>query len=214
MANDEKLKKSVLDELAWEPSVNPAHIGVTAENGVVTLSGHVDTFAQKHAAETAVRRVKGVKAVAEEIEVRLPFESKRGDDQIASAAADRLAWDPSIPETVKVKVENGRVTLDGQVGAYYQKNAAQMAVRSLYGVVGVNDLITIKPAVNTAKISEDIRHALHRSWFFDPAILVSADGGRVHLTGAVNSPYDRQIAATTAWAAPGATSVQNDIRVN
>lgn len=214
MANDEKLKKSVMDELTWEPSVNPDHIGVTAENGVVTLSGHVESFAQKHAAESAVRRVKGVKAVAEEIEVRLPFESKRGDDQIAAAAAERLSWDTLVPATVKVKVEGGRVTLDGQVDAYYQKDAAQYAVRSLFGVIGVNDLITIKPAVDTAKMGENIRHALHRSWFFDPAISVTADGGKVHLTGAVNSPYDRQIAARTAWAASGTTSVQNDIHVN
>ena len=214
MSNDEKLKTSILDELTWEPSVNPAHIGVTADNGIVTLSGHVDTFAQKHEAEAAVRRVKGVKAVAEEIEVRLPFESKRADDQIAAAAVDRLTWDTVVPNTVKVKVEDGRITLDGQVDAYFQKSAARTAVASLFGVVGVNDQITIKSRVDTTKLGDTIEHALHRSWFFDPAISVSAEGGRVHLTGAVNSPYERQVAAMTAWAAPGATSVQNDILVN
>jgi osmotically-inducible protein OsmY len=214
MSIDENLKKAVLEELKWEPSVDPAHIGVTAQDGVVTLSGHVLTFAEKHAAETAVRRVKGVKAVAEEIEVRLAFESKRGDDQIAAAAADRLSWDVSVPDAVKVKVEKGWVTLDGEVEWYYQKDAAQRDVRNLFGVVGVNDLITIKPAVNTSEIGDSIMHALHRSWFFDPAIAVSADGGRVRLSGTVRSPHDRQVAGLTAWAAHGATSVENNIRVN
>jgi osmotically-inducible protein OsmY len=213
MLNDDNLKKAVLEELKWEPSVKSAHIGVTAMEGVVTLSGHVESFAEKHAAESAVRRVKGVKAVAEAIEVRLAFDSKRGDDQIAAAAADRLAWDVSVPDAVKVKVEKGWVTLDGQVEWYYQKDAAQRDVRNLFGVVGVSDLITIKPAVNTSEISDSIAHALHRSWFFDPAIAVTAQGGNVRLTGTVSSPHDRQVAGLTAWAAHGATSVENDIRV-
>jgi len=214
MLNDDNLKKAVLEELKWEPSVKSAHIGVTAMEGIVTLSGHVESFAEKHAAESAVRRVKGVKAVAEEIEVRLAFDSKRGDDQIAAAAAERLSWDVSVPDAVKVKVEKGWVTLDGQVEWYYQKDAAQRDVRNLFGVVGVSDLITIKPAVNTSEISDSITHALHRSWFFDPAIAVTADGGNVRLTGTVSSPYDRQVAGLTAWAAHGATSVENNIRVN
>jgi VCBS repeat-containing protein len=146
--------------------------------------------------------------------MNFPFESKRGDDQIAAAAADRLTWDPSVPASVKVKVEDGRVTLDGEVEWHYQKLAAANDVRNLYGVVSVNDLITIKSAVDTSRLSETIRHALHRSWFFDSAIAVTADGGKVHLTGNVDSPYDRLVAGNTAWAAHGATSVQNDIRVN
>jgi osmotically-inducible protein OsmY len=150
MSNDENLKRAVLEELKWEPSVDPAHIGVTAADGIVTLSGHVQSFAEKHAAEAAVRRVKGVKAVAEEIEVRLAFESQREDDQIAAAAADRLTWDVSVPATVKVTVAKGWVTIDGQVEWYYQKEAANRAVRNLFGVIGVNDLVTIKPAVNTS----------------------------------------------------------------
>ena len=210
---DEKLKSAVLEELTWEPSVSPSNIGVIAKDGVVTLTGHVGTFAEKHAAETATRRVKGVKAVAEEIEVRLPFESKRADDQIAAAAVDRLTWDVAVPKAIGVKVEKGWVTLDGQVDWHYQSEAAVRAVRNLFGVVGVSNLITIKPAVYTAKIGDNIMHALHRSWFFDPAIVVNADGGKVRLSGTVHSPYDRAIAGTTAWAAPGATSVENDILV-
>lgn len=214
MSNDEKIKKSVFEELTWEPSVVAAHIGVAADNGVVTLSGHVETYAQKHAAETAALRVKGVKAVAEEIEVRLPYASKRDDAEIAAAAAERLAWDVVVPDSVKLTVEDGRVTLDGEVDAYFQKAAARSAVSSLFGVVGVTDLLTIKPKVDTAKLGDKIDHALHRSWFFDPGISVSANGGEVRLTGSVDSPYDRQVAAMTAWAAPGATSVRNDILVN
>ncbi len=111
-------------------------------------------------------------------------------------------------------MEKGWVTIDGQVEWYYQKDAANRDVRNLFGVVGVSDLITIKPAVNTSEISDNIMQALHRSWFFDPAITVSADGGTVRLSGTVSSPHDRQVAGLTAWAARGATSVENNIRVN
>jgi len=125
MNSDHKLKADVLAELAWEPSVNADHIGVTAEDGVVTLTGHVDTYWQKHAAETATGRVQGVKALVEEIEIRLPFHAKRTDDEIAAAALGRLSWDSAIPEdAVKVKVDNGIVTLTGQVDWHYQREAA------------------------------------------------------------------------------------------
>ena len=215
MPHDHKLQKAVLAELHWEPSVTAAHIGVTAEAGVVTLMGHVDTFAQKHAAEMAARRVKGVKAVAEEIEVRLPFDAKRGDDEIAAAALDRLAWDVSVPrDAIQVKVEEGWITLTGQVDWKFQKETAEQDVRRLFGVVGVSNQTTIKPRVDAPDIRDDIVHALHRSWLFDPnTISVSAEGGRVRLTGTVHSVHDRQVAAETAWAAPGATAVENDIAV-
>jgi osmotically-inducible protein OsmY len=215
MPTDNRLQQTVLEELNWEPSVAAAHIGVTANAGVVTLSGHVESFAQKHAAEAAVRRVKGVKAIAEEIEVRLPYDTKRSDDEIARAAIGRFEWDVSIPrDAIKVSVEQGWITLTGEVDWHYQKDAASMDVRALFGVTGVSDQITIKPTVNASNISDDIMHALGRSWFFDPkTISVSAQGGKVRLTGTVSSWHDRQIAATTAWAAPGATAVENDIAV-
>jgi osmotically-inducible protein OsmY len=213
--DDKQLKQSVLAELAWEPSVAAAHIGVTAHSGVVTLTGHVGSFMEKHMAESAAGRVKGVKAIAEEIEVRLPTDTKRGDEEIAAAAVTRLGWDVSVPmNAIKVKVEKGWVTLDGQVEWHYQKQAAGWDVRGLLGVVGVTDKITIKPQVNTLNLSDDILHALHRSWFHDPkTITVTADGGKVRLSGTVHSWHDRQVAADTAWAAPGATSVENDISV-
>ena len=125
MSHDDQLQKAVLDELNWEPSITAAHIGVTAENGTVTLTGHVHSYGQKHAAEMATGRVKGVKAVAEEIEVRLPYEIKRDDADIATAAVNRLAWDTGTPrDAVKVKVERGRITLSGQVEWHFQKEAA------------------------------------------------------------------------------------------
>jgi osmotically-inducible protein OsmY len=214
MWNDDRLKSAVLEELAWDPSVGSAHIGVTAKDGVVTLMGHVQHFAEKQAADTAARRVKGVKAVAEEIEVRLAFTSKRDDEAIASAVVHRLAWDCAVPrDSVRVQVEAGWVTLDGEVDWRFQKDAARQDVLRLWGVTGVSDRITIKPIVDTSEISANILHALNRSWFFDPAIIVSAEGGAVHLSGPVNSAHQRQMAGATAWAESGVTSVQNDIRV-
>jgi osmotically-inducible protein OsmY len=214
MSNDNQLQQAVLAELKWEPSVTAAHIGVTANAGVVTLTGHVGSFAEKHAAEAAARRVKGVKAVAEEIEIRLPFETKRGDEEIAAAAASRLAWDVSVPsDAVKVKVEKGRITLTGQVDWQYQRQAAEQDVRGLFGIVGASNQITIKPKVNVSNISDDIMHALHRSWFFAKTINVSAEGGKVRLSGTAHSWHERQVAELTAWAAPGVIDVENAIMI-
>jgi osmotically-inducible protein OsmY len=215
MSQDGKLQQAVLAELNWEPSVTAAHIGVTASAGVVTLTGHVDTFAEKHAAEAAAQRVKGVRAVAVDIEVQLPFDHQRGDDDIAAAALDRLAWDVSVPRnSIKVEVDHGWIVMTGEVDWYYQKEAAEQDLRRLTGVVGVSNQTTLKPRIDASTISDDIAHALNRSWFFDDnTIKVSADGGRIRLSGTARSPHERQVAAATAWAAPGATSVQNDIAV-
>jgi osmotically-inducible protein OsmY len=215
MTHDDQLRKAVLAELKWEPSITAAHIGVTAENGIVTLSGHVQSYGQKHAAEMATGRVKGVKAVAEEIEVRLPFEVKRDDADIATAAVDRLAWDSGTPrDAVKVKVERGWLTLTGEVQWHFQKEVAEREVRNLMGVLGVSNQITIKPRVDTVGLSDDIQHALNRSWFYgEENVHVTAQEGRITLTGTVGSWQERQTAASTAWAAPGATSVDNDLIV-
>lgn len=216
MSQDSELQRSVMAELAWEPSVTAAHIGVAASNGVVTLSGHVEKFIEKNAAETAARRVKGVKAVAEEIEVRLPIDMKRDDVEIAAAVVDRLAWDSSLPSgAIKVKVEKGWVTLSGEVKYYYQKEAAESEVRSLYGVVGISNQLIIKPTVNVSDITDNIMHALHRTWFFDPQkVKVRAQDGKVTLTGNVHSLHDWQTASATAWSAQGTTSVQNNIVID
>jgi osmotically-inducible protein OsmY len=167
MTDDRQLQKDVLAELGWEPKVTAAHIGVTARNGVVTLTGHVENYMEKKAAEAAAGRVKGVKAVAEELEVRLPLSLRRGDDDIAAAALKRLEWNAAVPtDAVKVKVEKGWVTLTGQVEWHYQQEAASDDIKWLSGVVGVSNDVSIKPRVNAANISDDISRALHRSWFF------------------------------------------------
>jgi osmotically-inducible protein OsmY len=215
MSEDSKLQQAVLDELSWEPSVTAAHIGVSANAGVVTLTGHVDNYAAKSAAENAVRRVKGVRGVAEEMEVHLPMDTQRGDAAIAAAAIERLSWNVSVPrDAITVSVEKGWVALSGEVDWWYQKDAAEQDVRRLWGVVGVSNQVTIKPRVDTGGLSDDITHALHRSWFFDPDnVKVTAKDGRVKLTGTVRSWQERQTAASTAWAAPGAISVENDLAV-
>ena len=214
MSNDIALKDAVLAELAWEPAVTEAHIGVTARDGVITLSGHVERYAEKQAAEAAARRVRGVMGVAVEIEVKLPFEVKRSDDEIARAAIDRLAWDSTLPaDVVKVTVQDGWVTLTGQVTWRYEHEAAEHDVRRLWGVTGVSNRITIKPRVNVADLGDDITKALHRGWFDPDGVKVWADGGKVTLTGKVASWSERALAASTAWAAPGATMVENQLTI-
>ena len=202
-------------ELGWEPSVEAAHIGVAVNAGVVTLTGHVQSFPQKIAAERTVARVKGVKAVAEELEVKLPYDIRRGDEDIAGAAIERLAWDASVPrDAIDIRVEKGWVTLDGEVDWQFQKQAAARAVRTLIGVVGVSNQIEIKPTVNADDVGQNITRALHRSWFYDPnTIKVSSQGGKIKLTGQVTTWNARDLAGKTAWSAPGATSVENDIAV-
>jgi osmotically-inducible protein OsmY len=216
MSHDKRLQKAVLDALSWAPTVAAEHIGVTVDAGVVTLSGHVDSFAEKHAAEAVVAEVKGVKAIAEEIEVRLPFETERDDGEIAAAAIDRLFWDVSVPrKAVKVLVDKGWISLSGEVDWFFQKEAAEQDVRRLFGVTGVSNQIAIKPRANASNIGDAIQGAMDRSWLPDSAsITVSVDDGRVRLSGEVHSSHDKKLAGVTAWSAPGVTYVTNDLVVN
>lgn len=215
MFNDNQLQQDVLAELKWEPSVTAAHIGVTAKNGVVTLSGHVDNYMSKYAAERAARRVQGVNGVAEEIEVHLPYDNKKTDDEIAAAVLDRLAWNVMIPRNaIKVKVEKGFVTLTGEVEWHYQQQAANLDVQHLHGVVGVANNVTLKPERAAEDISANIKAALKRSWYTRPdSIRVTDNFGKVKLSGVVHSPHARYVAAETAWNAPGTMSVENDLVV-
>ena len=214
MSHDSDLKQAVLAELNWAPNVTAAHIGVTASDGIVTLSGHVDNFSSKYSAEAAAGRVKGVKAVVEELEVRLPSMFKKHDDEIAAAALSRFAWATSVPDgAIKVKVEKGWVTLKGEVEWHFQAEFAVREVRDLTGVIGVTDEITVKPRVDVGNVSEDITKALHRAWYDPKTITVWADGGKIRLGGTAHSWADREEAESTAWAAPGATSVENNIAV-
>ena len=215
MSTDTMLQQAVLAELCWEPSITAGHIGVTANKGVVTLTGHVENFAEKRYAEAAAGRVKGVKAVAEEIVVKLPFAMKRTDDQIAEAILDRFAWDVSVPkDKIKVKVEDGWVTLSGDVDWHFQADAAEDACHRLYGVVSVLNRIEIKPQAQPLEIQEKIKAALHRSWYEPLKITVTADGGKVRLTGTVRNWHEREQAETAAWGAPGVTQVDDGITIN
>ena len=214
MNHDQQLKTDVLAELDWEPSVTPAHIGVTAKNGVVTLLGHVGSYAEKYAAEQAAYRVKGVKAVAEELKVELLDHFKRTDEDIAAAAVGRIEWSVAVPnDAIKVKVENGWVTLTGAVEWNFQKDNAASDIRALMGVVGVSNEIIVRPKVDAKDMKDNIMHALHRSWFDPNQIKVKASEGEVTLTGTVHSWPDFALASSTAWSPPGTTAVHNDISV-
>jgi osmotically-inducible protein OsmY len=215
MPQNIQLQQAVLAALRRDPSVDADHIGVTVNEGVATLTGHAGSFAAKRASEAAALRVRGVRAVADEVEVKLPFDFRRTDEDLADAAISRLAWNVLIPlDAVKVGVEKGWLTLSGRVEWRFQKDAAEEAVRPLIGVVGVSNEIEIKPKVSAEAVSDDIVHALHRSWFFDPkTITVAVEDGRVRLGGTVRSPHERQVAAATAWAEPGVVDVANLIEV-
>jgi len=216
MKTDAELQKDVMNELKWEPLIKAAEIGVGVKNGVVTLSGNVDHYYKKSAAERAAARVFGVKAVAEEIQVRLPGSLKRSDEGIAGAASNALGWNASVPhDRVKVQVQDGVVTLSGQVDAWYQKNEAENVVRYLMGVVSVNNLITIKPAVKPLDVKDKIEGAFQRNALIDARrIRIEAHGGKVTLRGSVRSRAERAEAEWAAWAAPGVSEVKNDIIVS
>jgi osmotically-inducible protein OsmY len=214
MSIDSMLQQAVLAELSYEPSINAAHIGVAASNGVITLSGHVRSFSEKLTAEMAACRVKGVKAVAEEIEVKLDFNMRRSDDEIAQAAIDSLLWDVAVPrDSVKVRVEKGWITLTGDVQWHYQKQAAEHDTRRLLGVIGVSNQIAIKPEASPSDIRIKIMTALGRSWYDAAMVTVDGSDGDIRLGGTVRSWQERRLAEMAAWAAPGVTHVSDNIAI-
>jgi osmotically-inducible protein OsmY len=213
MMNDKQLQQSVTDELTWEPSIASAHIGVAAREGVVTLSGHVPSYWEKRSAEAAASRVKGVKAVVEEIKVQLHGDNLSTDEKIAERALQNLASDGSVPkDQIKLKVEKGWVTLKGEVDWNYQKSAAEYDVHRQIGVVGITNEIKIKPHVQAYEVREKIEKALQRIAPFDAAdISIKMDGGKVTLGGNVRNWYERDLVENAAWSVPGVTQVHDQI---
>lgn len=210
-----QLKRDIDAELEWEPAVNAAHVGVAVRDGVVTLSGHLDTYAEKLAIERAVLRVRGVVGLAFEVDVKLDPSHHRSDSDIAAAAESALRWHSLIPhERVRVKVEKGWVTLSGEVDWDYQRRSAEAAARTLTGVVGISNTITLKPREAAANISSQIRDALLRHAADEAQhIDVTAEDGQVILRGQVDSWAERAEAIAAAWAAPGVFTVTCDLTV-
>jgi osmotically-inducible protein OsmY len=215
MKTDSELQQDVLTELEWEPSVKANDIGVIAKDSVVTLTGNVDSFTEKWEAERAALRVFGVRSVANEIEVKLPDDNERTDEDIALAVTNALQWNTSVPkDSIQAVVENGWVTLKGEVEWLYQKTSAETAVRYLLGVKGVINEVTIKPRVMPSEVKEKIEAAFKRNAALDAqGIQVETHEGKVTLRGKVHSWAEHDQAWQAAWSAPGVTEVKDKLTI-
>jgi len=213
---DEEIKADVLEELKWDTRVRPNEVGVVVKDGIVTLTGWVDSYLKKIAAEEAAHRVRGVKAVANDIEVRLPGSAERTDADLAKAVLNALQWEADIPAgKIDVTVSQGWVTLKGEVEYGFQKRMAERAVERLAGVKGVTNLIMVKPQVTPSDLKEKIEKALVRNAATDARnIQVEVQGNKVILRGTVRSYAEKKEAEDTAWAAPAVTEVEDRIVVS
>ncbi len=215
MNGDMQLKQHVEDELSWEPVVNAASIGVGVKDAIVTLSGHVTNFAEKRAAQQAVQRIHGVRALANELEVKLPTDSSRTDEDIARAAASIFAWNSSIPkDKVKIQVSHGWITLEGNVDWHYQRTAAEYAAEDLMGVKGVTNQLTVTESPVRAEVKSQIEAALKRNAEVDAQhISVTIQGNTVTLSGTVSSMTEKVAAERATWKAWGVGWIQNELKV-
>jgi len=215
MKSDSALQQDVMAELAWDPSIHHTDIGVAVSHGVVTLSGLVRSYVEKMEAERVVRRVAGTRAIAEALKVRYPSDAKTADSEIARRILDLFAWSVSVPEgQIEVKVEHGWVTLTGTVDWFYQKEAACRAAGKISGVTGISNLIALREVPVAGDVKERIVAAIKRAANGDAqSVTVVTHGGKVTLGGRVRGWNERQIAERAAWAAPGVTSIEDNIIV-
>ncbi|BBO32284.1 BON domain-containing protein [Lacipirellula parvula] len=217
MKTDSQLKRDVIDELEWEPSIESSHIGVAASQGVIALTGTVSRYEEKTEAEKLAKSIAGVKAVANDLEVRLPGASERNDPEIAAAALNALKWSTSVPnDKVQVTVRDGWVTLDGALDWQYQRQAAQEAVCCLIGVKGVTNNTTIESKLKpkAADVKSKIEAAFKRKAEIDAGhVRVDTTGGLVKLKGNVDNWSEFTEAERIAWAAPGVVAVDNELTV-
>ncbi|MGZ6218754.1 MAG: BON domain-containing protein [Syntrophales bacterium] len=212
---EKEIQQAVLRELDWEPLVKSTEIGVSVKDGIVTLSGFVENYAKKYNAEKAAKRIYGVKAVVNDIQVKLASLDERTDEDIAKAALTALKARTTVPsDKIKVIVRDGWINLEGETDWNFQKEAAESAVRYLIGVKGVTNLITVKPRVSAADVKAKIDDALRRTAELDARrITVESTDGKVILHGSVRSWIEREEAQEAAWRAPGVREVENRITV-
>jgi len=215
MRTDAEIQKDVMAQLKWEPFLNAEQLGVAVKDGIVTLSGIVDTYNKKIGAELAVKKVAGVKAVAEEIQVGVSPLFKRTDTEIAEAVVNALKWHTTVQEDrLKIKVENGVVTLEGEVDWNFQREAARDSVNNLAGVRQINNFITVKPKVTATDVKQKITQALQRHALIDAGkITVEILGNKIILRGTVRSIAERDDAEHAAWSAPGVAIVENKLAI-
>ncbi len=215
LQTDEAIQSNVMDELKWDTHLRASDIGVAAKDGIVTLTGFVDSYLKKRAAEAAAQRVRGVKAVANELEIHLPGSAERTDEDLAEAVLNALKWDTGIPAgKLEMTVSKGWVTLKGDVEYAFEKKDAERAIRYIAGITGVSNLIQVKPPVFPTNLKADIEKALTRNAETDAEhITVEVSGSKVSLYGMVHSYAERKAAENSVWAAPGVTEVEDRINI-
>lgn len=214
--NDEEIQRDVLEELKWDMRIQPNEVGVSVHNGIVTLTGWVDSYMKKRAAEEAAHRVHGVKAVVNDIEIHLPGSAERTDPDLAQAVTNALRWDAGIPaDKIDVTVSHGWVTLKGEVEYGFQKMDAERAIRHISGIRGITNLITVKPRVSPSDLKQQIERELIRNAELDASnVQVELDGCKVTLRGKVRSYAEWKAARDVAWLAPGVCEVVNRIEIS